>query len=138
MSKYERPGSTTASRSSPSFSELMQCVVDRGERYFDARRHRFAVQMLGGDVTIPAFEKKPGQGEALTRRPQSDRTEPLQNRRRGIRLIHVTKITTCAVEINSRIHKSSNFLMEIGAEAPFFAEAVGAPTIDQKKTARCR
>jgi len=50
--------------------ELMQAVVDRCERYRDPGRHRLAMQLLGGDVTFPAFEQEPCQSQALARWPE--------------------------------------------------------------------
>ena len=51
--------------------ELMQRIVDGGQRHADALGHRLAMQLFGRDVPVPSVEQQPGQRQALTRRPQS-------------------------------------------------------------------
>ncbi len=57
----------------PDLGELVKGVIDGRERHSNARRQRFAVKLLGGDVTVPALQKEPRQRQALTRRAQADR-----------------------------------------------------------------
>jgi hypothetical protein len=76
----------------PGIGELMQGVVDRRERYRDPRRHRFAMQLLGSDVTFTVFQQEPCQSKALARWPEIHRTQALQGGRWGRRHVHVTNI----------------------------------------------
>lgn len=58
----------------PGLRKLMQGVVHRGERHLNSGCHRFAMEVLGCDVTIPAFQEQPRQGEPLSCRAQTDGT----------------------------------------------------------------
>ena len=80
VSKYDRPGSTTTSCNSPEFGELMKRVVDGRERHPDARRQRLAVQLLGRDVALTAFEQEPCQSDTLACGPQICRTQAPQGK----------------------------------------------------------
>src|SRR5487761_1117367 len=51
--------------------KLVQRVINGSERYLYARSERFAVQILRGHVSIAAFEKKPGERQTLTGRPEA-------------------------------------------------------------------
>ena len=61
--------------------ELMQRVIDGRERYPDARRHSFAMQLLGGDMAVPSFEQETCQGNTLARGTQIYRTQVLKHSR---------------------------------------------------------
>ena len=56
----------------PAIRELVQCVVDGGERNPDRGRCSLAMQLLGRDVPIAAIEQQARQGNALPRRPEPD------------------------------------------------------------------
>src|SRR5271167_1976112 len=63
----------------PDLGKLVQGVVNRRERYWDPCGQRFAMQKLGGDVTVPALEQEPGECEALTGRPQPGRAQATES-----------------------------------------------------------
>src|SRR5215470_17453207 len=65
----------------PAIGELMQRVVDGRERYPDARRHSFAMQLLRGDVAVPLFEQETCQSYTLARGTQIYRAEVLKHSR---------------------------------------------------------
>ncbi len=60
-----------SSRRRPAFGELMQRIVDGGERHLLAGRRRFGVQNFRRDVAIARAEQQRSEREALARRPQS-------------------------------------------------------------------
>ena len=64
----------------PRIGKLMKRVVDGRERHPDAGRQRFAVQLLGRDVALPAFEQEPCQGDTLACGPQICRTQAMQGK----------------------------------------------------------
>ena len=57
--------------------ELVQRVVDGGQRNRHAGAQRFLVQLFGREVAVALGEQKLGQCNALTRRPQAGITNPL-------------------------------------------------------------
>jgi hypothetical protein len=56
----------------PCLDELAQRTVDSRERYPDRGLHRFAVQLLGGDVPVTRLEQESGQRQPLPGRPRSN------------------------------------------------------------------
>ena len=54
----------------PRIGELVKRVVDGRERHPDSGCQCFAVQLLGRDVALPAFQQKPCQSDTLACRPQ--------------------------------------------------------------------
>jgi hypothetical protein len=56
----------------PCLDELAQRTVDSRERYPDRGLHRFAVQLLGGDVPVTRLEQESGQRRPLPGRPRSN------------------------------------------------------------------
>src|SRR3546814_1321198 len=62
--------------------ELMQAVVDGGQRDAHVVGHRLGMQLLGGDVAVAAaggLEQQLGERQALTSRTQSGRLEALRS-----------------------------------------------------------
>jgi hypothetical protein len=55
----------------PDFRELVQGVVDGGERDWDASARRLVEQHLGRDVPVALAEQEPAQRDALARRAQA-------------------------------------------------------------------
>jgi len=76
VSKYERPGSTTVSRSSPAFGELVQRIVNGRQGHRDPRDHGFPVQLFGSDVPVAVFQKELRQGKPLSHRSQTGLAQP--------------------------------------------------------------
>ena len=68
--------------------ELVQRVVDGGERHRDARGAGLVEQLLGRDVPRPALHEQLGQRQALPGRAQPRRLQLLQNSRVGPRRLH--------------------------------------------------
>ena len=79
--------------------ELMQRVVDGGERHANMAGERLAVQRFGGDVAIAAFEQQPGERKALASGPQARLAELLDHSGEGPRRRHVTDIRRAATKI---------------------------------------
>ena len=80
VSKYDRPGLDDDFVQKTQIGELVQRVVDGGERYLYARSQRLAVQLLGRDVAVAAFEQKPAKRDTLACRPQICRTQAPQGK----------------------------------------------------------
>ena len=55
--------------------ELVEGVVDRGERYRDLRQRRFLVQHFRSEVAGALAEQQPAERHALTGRPQAGRLQ---------------------------------------------------------------
>lgn len=53
-----------------SFGELVERVVNRGQRYWHADAHRFRVQYFGGDVPIAIAVEQASQSHTLARRAE--------------------------------------------------------------------
>ena len=58
-----------------SVSELVQRVVDRGQRHIDASGCRFLVEGLRTEVTVPSAEQEADESDSLTCRSQARRLE---------------------------------------------------------------
>jgi hypothetical protein len=54
------------------FGELVQRVVDGGERHRHLGAVCLFVEHLGGEVAVALAEQQPAERHALTRRPQAD------------------------------------------------------------------
>src|SRR5690348_785133 len=59
--------------------ELVQRVVDGGERHRHGCGDRLTVQLLGADMPITLLEQQAGEGQALPRRSQPRRAEQLKS-----------------------------------------------------------
>ena len=73
----------------PDAGELVQGVVDRGQRHRDAGGARLVEQFLGGHMARAALEQQLGQCQALSRRPQAGRLQLLQDTGIGSRRQHL-------------------------------------------------
>lgn len=72
----------------PDGGEVVQRVVDRGERHTDPRPDRLAVQLLGTHVPVAGPEQELGQSQTLARGPEADRLQPLDQAAIGPRVRH--------------------------------------------------
>jgi hypothetical protein len=59
----------------PCLDELVQRIVDGRERHPD---HRFAAQLLGGDVPVTPLEQESAHRQPLPGRPQMRRAQQLK------------------------------------------------------------
>ena len=59
----------------PRADELVQRVVDRGERHRHRRGERLVMELFGRDMAVALVEQQARQRQPLTRRPQMGRSQ---------------------------------------------------------------